>query len=190
MGSLAVLLGLDAADRLGGGPADGADVVAGQVDGEVSAATWTVTTWRAWMRPRAIFWPATMMTPVLLARRWTVTGSAEGRGGGPAGRAPRSLRAWSRVSGLGRVRSSSRVAGSKNVRVVSSMRMPTWRPARISPAATYWPPRLTWPLLLTIRSTSIAAPGSAGGSGGGPAGRPPAAARAPGRRRTGASGGT
>jgi hypothetical protein len=34
MGSLAGLLGLDAADRLGGGPADGADVVAGQVDRE------------------------------------------------------------------------------------------------------------------------------------------------------------
>ena len=70
-----------------------------------SAATWTVMIWRAWMRPRAIFCPAIMMTPVLLATRWTVTGSAEGRGGGPAGRAPRSSRAWSQVSGLGRVRS-------------------------------------------------------------------------------------
>jgi hypothetical protein len=34
MGSLAVLLGFDAADRLGGGPADGASVVAAQVDGD------------------------------------------------------------------------------------------------------------------------------------------------------------
>jgi hypothetical protein len=34
MGSLAVLLGFDAADRLGGGPPDGAGVVAGQVDGD------------------------------------------------------------------------------------------------------------------------------------------------------------
>src|SRR5262249_23084001 len=49
----------------------------------VSAATWTVTICQAWMRPRAIFCPATMMMPVLLARRWAVTGSAEGRGGGP-----------------------------------------------------------------------------------------------------------
>jgi hypothetical protein len=32
MGSLAVLLGFEAADRLGGGPADGAGVVAAQVD--------------------------------------------------------------------------------------------------------------------------------------------------------------
>src|SRR6185503_399746 len=59
----------------------------------VSAATWTVTICRAWIRPRAIFCPATMMTPVLLATLWTVTGSADGRGGGPAGRAPRSSRA-------------------------------------------------------------------------------------------------
>ena len=91
----------------------------------VSSATWTVTVRPAWMRPRAIFCPTTMMTPVLLARRWTVTGSAEGRGGGPAGRAPRSSRAWSQVSGLGRVRSSTRVSGSKNISVFSSMRMET-----------------------------------------------------------------
>ena len=64
-----------------------------------------------------------MMTPVLLATRWTVTGSVEGRGGGPAGRAPRSSRAWSQVSGLGRVRSSTRVAGSKNIRVFCSILM-------------------------------------------------------------------
>jgi len=40
---------------------------------------------------------------VLLALRWAVTGSADGQGGGPAGRAPRMVRAWSQVSGLGRV---------------------------------------------------------------------------------------
>jgi hypothetical protein len=39
------------------------------------------------------------MTPVLQARRWAVTGSVEGLGGGPAGRAPRMLRAWSQVRG-------------------------------------------------------------------------------------------
>jgi hypothetical protein len=58
----------------------------------VSAATWTVTTCPAWIRPRAIFCPATMITPVLLARRWTVTGSVEGRGGGPAIRQARPAR--------------------------------------------------------------------------------------------------
>src|ERR1700691_812838 len=51
----------------------------------VSAATWTVTVCPAWMRPRAIFCPATMMTPVLLARRWAVTGSVDGPGRRPGG---------------------------------------------------------------------------------------------------------
>src|SRR5215471_15890309 len=128
------------------------------------------------MRPSATFCPATMITPVLLARRWAVTGSAAGRGGGPAGRAPRRVRAWSQVSGLGLVRSSTRVAGSKNIRVFSSMRMDTSIPPRISAAVWYRPPRLTWPSLDTTRSTSIAAPGSDSGSGGGPAGLPPLAA--------------
>lgn len=35
----------------------------------VASATWMVTTWPACRRPRAIFCPATMTTPVLLARR-------------------------------------------------------------------------------------------------------------------------
>jgi hypothetical protein len=83
VGSLAVPLGFDAVDRLGGGPPDGVGVVAGQVDGDGVGATWTVTIWRAWTRPRAIFSPAAMMTPVLLATLWTVTGSADGRGGRP-----------------------------------------------------------------------------------------------------------
>jgi hypothetical protein len=88
MGGLAVLLGFDAADRLGGGLPDGAGVVAGQVDSDGVAATWTVTIWSAWIRPRAIFCPATMMTPVLLATCWTVTGSADGRGGEQPGLVP------------------------------------------------------------------------------------------------------
>jgi hypothetical protein len=46
------------------------------------------------------------------------------------------VQAWSQVSGLGRVRSSSRVAGSKNIRVFCSTRMPTLRPPRISAAMT------------------------------------------------------
>jgi hypothetical protein len=94
VGSLAVLLGLEAADGLGGGPADGAGVVAAQVDGDgvvgdVHAGD------LACVDPAlgAIFWPATMITPVLLARRWAVAGPADGRGGGPAGRAPRRRRA-------------------------------------------------------------------------------------------------
>jgi hypothetical protein len=60
----------------------------------VCSATWTATVW-AWLRPRESFCPATRMTPVAEGRRCTVIGSTEGRGGGPAGRAPRSLRAWS-----------------------------------------------------------------------------------------------
>jgi hypothetical protein len=36
-----------------------------------------------------------MITPVFEARRWTVIGSVRGLGGGPAGRAPRILLAWS-----------------------------------------------------------------------------------------------
>ena len=76
-----------------------------------------VRVWRAWARPRAIFWPQTTMTPVALARRCTRIGSDGGRGGGPAGRAPRSRATWAGVSGLGRVRSSTRVAGSKNISV-------------------------------------------------------------------------
>ena len=50
------------------------------------SATWTVTICPAWMRPKALFCPI-MITPVLLARRWTVTGSDDGRGGGLAARA-------------------------------------------------------------------------------------------------------
>jgi hypothetical protein len=50
----------------------------------VCSATYTVTTRPAWMRPRAIFCPATMTTPVLLARRWAVTGSCEGQARGQA----------------------------------------------------------------------------------------------------------
>src|SRR5918911_2919295 len=79
----------------------------------VCSVTWTVTTVWAWVRPRESFCLATRMTPLLEARRCTVTGSTEGRGGGPAGRAPRSLRAWSQLGGLGRMRSSSRMSGSK-----------------------------------------------------------------------------
>ncbi len=69
MGSLAVLLGFDAADRLGGGPPDGAGVIPARSMVMVASATWTVTICRAWIRPRAIFCLATMITPVLLATR-------------------------------------------------------------------------------------------------------------------------
>ena len=188
MGGLAVLLGFDAADGLGGGPPDDAGVVAGQVDGDRVGGDVDGDDAPGVDAARAIFCAAIMITPVLLATRWAATGSVEGRGGGPAGRAPRILRACSQVSGLGRVRSSSRVAGSKNIRVACSTRTETRRPPRISAARMYRPARCTAPSLLTVRSTSIAAPGSAGGSGGGPAGRAPAAARAVRRPRTGGSG--
>jgi hypothetical protein len=42
-----------------------------------------------------------MMMPVLLARRCTVMGPADGRGGGPAGLVPRMVQACSQVSGAG-----------------------------------------------------------------------------------------
>ena len=55
----------------------------------VPALTRTETILRAWIGPKAIFRPTTMMTPLLLARRCTVTGEVAGMGGGPACRAPR-----------------------------------------------------------------------------------------------------
>jgi hypothetical protein len=83
----------------------------------VSSATWIVTVWWAWIRPRAIFCPTTITIPVLLARRCTRTGSRLGRGTGPGGRCPRSRSTSSGVSGLARVRSSS-----PGVRVVEHQR--------------------------------------------------------------------
>jgi hypothetical protein len=53
------------------------------------------------------------------ARRCTVTGSTEGRGGGPAGRAPRSLRAG---------HSSAGWAGCAPVRGCRGRRTSAWRP--------------------------------------------------------------
>ena len=55
-----------------------------------------------------------MITPVFEARRCTRIGSIDGPGGGPAGRTPRRYLTLPGVSGLGRVRSSSRVSRSKN----------------------------------------------------------------------------
>ncbi len=55
----------------------------------VVSETRTVRVWCLWMRPRTMFCPTTMITPVLLARRWTRISSAHGHGGTPAGRAPR-----------------------------------------------------------------------------------------------------
>ena len=52
----------------------------------VVSETWTVTVRWAWTRPRAIFWPQIMITPLFEARRCVRTGSIDGRGGGPAGR--------------------------------------------------------------------------------------------------------
>jgi hypothetical protein len=72
--------------------------VFGDVDGELSVGVGSA---------EGQFCPTTVMIPLSEARGCTVMGSTEGRGGGPAGRAPHSLRAWSWASGLGRVRSSS-----------------------------------------------------------------------------------
>jgi hypothetical protein len=44
-------------------------LVAAEVDGHGVVGDWTLTTCLAWMRPRAIFCPTTMITPVSLARR-------------------------------------------------------------------------------------------------------------------------
>jgi hypothetical protein len=55
-----------------------------------------------------------MITPVFDARRWTVIGSVEGLGTDPTGRQRCSVVASPGSSGLGRVRSSSRVSRSKN----------------------------------------------------------------------------
>jgi hypothetical protein len=102
-------------------------VAVGQLKGEVVSETSTVTVWCWW--PRAIFWPTTMITPVLLARRWTRAGSADGRGSGPAGRASRRSVTWAGVSGFQRVRSSSRVRVRGAAGAVPD---PLWRCA--------WPP--------------------------------------------------
>jgi hypothetical protein len=57
------------------------------VDGQVLVVdlTWIVTVLPAWTRPSVIFRQATMTTPVAETRRWTVTGSVDGWGGGSAG---------------------------------------------------------------------------------------------------------
>ena len=92
----------------------------------VSWATWTVTICPAWMRPRAIFWPddhdhAGVAGPALdgdwLGGRAVVAARRGGRRGG-GGPGPRSA-GW---AGCAAARGS---AGSKNIRVVSSIRMET-----------------------------------------------------------------
>jgi threonine dehydrogenase-like Zn-dependent dehydrogenase len=72
--------------------ADKALVTVGIVDEEVVSSAFDVTgkggvvvvTGLANQRPRVIFCLVNMITPVLPARRWTETGSASGRSGGPA----------------------------------------------------------------------------------------------------------
>ena len=67
----------------------------------VVSDTWTVRVCRANARPSPIRCLVTQMVPVQSASRWTVTGSRLGRGGGPAGRSPRSLSTWGSVSRVG-----------------------------------------------------------------------------------------
>jgi hypothetical protein len=66
----------------------------------VCSETWTVTVRPAWMRPSATGWRQTVITPVALTRRWTVTGSAAG--------------AWWRAGGA-RALQPSRVFGGQRV---------------------------------------------------------------------------
>ena len=143
----------------------------------VSSATWTVTICPAWIRPRAIFCPATMITPVLLARRWTVTGSAEGRGGGPAGRAPR--RRPGLVPGQRAGPGAQQHAGigvEEHQRVLLDADGDQL-PPRISAAMEYRPPRLTCAVLADHAVDLDRRSGLARrGWGGGPAARPPLAA--------------
>lgn len=73
----------------------------------VVSETCTVTVWCWCRRPMATFCPATTITPVLDARRCTVIGSVDGRGGAPTGRARCRRAASPGCRGLGRVRSSS-----------------------------------------------------------------------------------
>jgi hypothetical protein len=58
----------------------------GSSTARVISETSTVTVRYLCSRPSATFWPATMITPVFEARRWTRIGSVEGRGIGPTGR--------------------------------------------------------------------------------------------------------
>jgi hypothetical protein len=50
-----------------------------ELDSRVVSETSTVAVWCLWMLPRAIFCRTAMITPVLLARRCTQTGSGAGR---------------------------------------------------------------------------------------------------------------
>ena len=66
MGSFAGVCSFDTVDRLGRGPRTVRLSWSSMVI--VPTATWTVTVRLMWTRPRAIFCPATIMTPVLLPR--------------------------------------------------------------------------------------------------------------------------
>jgi hypothetical protein len=130
-----VVFGLSGADRVGGGSVVGpvsavvefeGDRVFGDVDGELMVSVGASGS--------DFLSNDHDDTPV---GRAALHGGWFGRGAGwGSGRASaRSLWAWSQLSGLGRVRSSSPVSGSKNIRVVGSMRMLTRVPARISAAS-------------------------------------------------------
>jgi hypothetical protein len=96
MGGLAGPVGLDAADGLGGGPPDGPDVLVVQVDGDDLGGDVD----------------GDDLPGVDPAQGDLLPGDHDDAGV-----------AWSQVSGLGLVCSSSRDCGSKNIIVASSIRM-------------------------------------------------------------------
>ena len=88
MGSLAVLLGFDAADRLGGGPPDGAGVVAGQVDGDGVGGDVDGDDLAGVDTPEGDLLPGDHDDAGVAGDPLSGDRCTEGCGGGPAGRAP------------------------------------------------------------------------------------------------------
>src|ERR1700741_4044492 len=105
MGGLAGPVGFDAADRLGGGPPDGSGVLVVEVDGDGLVGDVD----------------GDDLPGVDPAEGDLLPGDHDHAG--VAGPPPRSAQAWSQVSGLGRVRSSSLVPGSKIIIVFPSIRI-------------------------------------------------------------------
>lgn len=94
---------LDAGDGPGGGQDEGAGWFSvSDVDGDRGVGDVGGDRAASGASADETYWPAIMTRPESETRRWTVTGSIEGRGRGPAGRAPWSRRAWPGVSGFGR----------------------------------------------------------------------------------------
>jgi hypothetical protein len=83
-------VGFDVTHRLGGGPWHDAGVAVGQLDGQRGLGDVDGDSAVGVDSAEGDFWPQIMITPLFEARRCARTGSIDGRGGGPAGRTPRS----------------------------------------------------------------------------------------------------